>query len=208
MATRSGTPTSFSESVGSGEMTVRAEKLTRFPDSEPRKRPSFPFQPLAEGLERAAGAVARRRRPADLVVDERGDVVLEQFPEVLDDQLRGTCLAVLHEPLVDPDDVDQLVREVVLGALAVVERDGRSGGGDRRDRKHRQDHPPGRECSESMPSTSRSSSGMSSNQSRMSRGHQLVHVLLGEVDVERLLNGAAVLLARTELAGHDLLDPL
>ena len=43
LATRSGTPTSLRLRVGSGEMTVRAEKFTRFPESEPRKRPSLPF---------------------------------------------------------------------------------------------------------------------------------------------------------------------
>jgi hypothetical protein len=42
-ATSGGTPTSEIEMFGSGDMTVRAEKLTRFPDRLYLKRPSFPF---------------------------------------------------------------------------------------------------------------------------------------------------------------------
>ena len=38
-----GTPTSFMDSNGSGEMTVLAEKLTLFPERLDLKRPSFPF---------------------------------------------------------------------------------------------------------------------------------------------------------------------
>src|ERR1051326_3863470 len=39
-----GTPTSLIERLGSGLMTVRAEKLTRLPDRFERKRPSLPFR--------------------------------------------------------------------------------------------------------------------------------------------------------------------
>ncbi len=42
-AMASGIPTSVMERFGSGEITVRAEKFTRFPESEPRNRPSFPL---------------------------------------------------------------------------------------------------------------------------------------------------------------------
>ena len=38
----SGTPTSLIEIFGSGEITVRAEKSTLFPDRLPLKRPSLP----------------------------------------------------------------------------------------------------------------------------------------------------------------------
>ncbi len=39
-----GTPTSLMLRFGSGEITVRAEKLTRLPDKLPLKRPSLPFK--------------------------------------------------------------------------------------------------------------------------------------------------------------------
>lgn len=39
----SGTPTSSTSKFGSGEITVRAEKLTRFPSKFPRNRPCLPF---------------------------------------------------------------------------------------------------------------------------------------------------------------------
>src|SRR3972149_1245236 len=38
-----GTPTSLIDRTGSGEMTVRAEKFTRFPLRFERNRPSFPL---------------------------------------------------------------------------------------------------------------------------------------------------------------------
>ncbi len=44
IATALGTPTSLRERMGSGEMTVRAEKFTRLPDRSHRKRPSLPFR--------------------------------------------------------------------------------------------------------------------------------------------------------------------
>jgi hypothetical protein len=43
-ATCRGTPTCVISRFGSGEMTVRAEKSTRFPDKLPRKRPLLPFR--------------------------------------------------------------------------------------------------------------------------------------------------------------------
>ena len=43
LAASSGTPTSLIDRPGSGEMTVRALKLTRLPDRLERKRPSLPF---------------------------------------------------------------------------------------------------------------------------------------------------------------------
>src|SRR5699024_3002062 len=70
------------------------------------------LQALTEGFERTAGAVTGGRRARDLVVHKGGNVILEEFPEILDNQLWRTCLAVLHEPLVDPDDVNQFVGEV------------------------------------------------------------------------------------------------
>ena len=42
-----GTPTSFIERFGSGEITVRAEKSTRFPERLLRNRPSLPFNRCA-----------------------------------------------------------------------------------------------------------------------------------------------------------------
>src|SRR3989337_278750 len=44
LAASTGTPTSLIERIGSGEMTVRALKLTRFPERFERKRPSLPVR--------------------------------------------------------------------------------------------------------------------------------------------------------------------
>src|SRR6266540_5277285 len=70
------------------------------------------LQPLDERLQGPAGAVASGGDPRRLVVEVRGDMVLKELPQVFDDELRRTGVAVLAEPLVDPQDVDELVRQV------------------------------------------------------------------------------------------------
>ena len=100
------------------------------------------LEPLGERLERAAGPVPGRRDAAGLVIEVGRNVILEQFPQVLDDELGRAHVAVLAESLVDPEDVDQLVGEVVFTAFPALERDGRADL-DRRDRQHGQDHPLG-----------------------------------------------------------------
>ena len=67
-------------------------------------------------------------------------MVLQEFPKVLDDELRCACIAVFLETLVDPDDIDELVRQVIFTALAGFKCDGRPHR-DRRDREDCQDHP-------------------------------------------------------------------
>ena len=69
-------------------------------------------------------------------------MVLQEFPQVLDDELRRTGVAVLTKPLVDAKHVDQLVGQVVLRAVTAVQGDGRADG-DRRHRQHLEDHPLG-----------------------------------------------------------------
>src|SRR6267143_5236683 len=82
----------------------------------------------------------RRRDPRRLVVEVRRDVILEELPEILDDQLGRTRVPVLTEPLVDPKDVDEFVRQVVLGSVPALQGD-RGTHGDRRDEERREHHP-------------------------------------------------------------------
>jgi len=185
-------------------MTVRAE-VHALPGQRAAEPALLALEALGERLQRPAGAVARRRRPADLVVHERRDVVLQQLPEVLDDELGSAGLAVLHEPLVDADDVDQLVGEVVLGALTVVQRDG----GTRRHRRHRQhgqNHPLGSGAFGVDAERLEVLAGDVLEPVADVRGHQLVHVLGSEVGAERGLDGLAVVASRSELAREDLVD--
>ena len=51
-------------------------------------------------------------------------MVLQELPEILDDELGCTVVTVLPEPLVDPEHVDQLVGEVVLGPVSGLQGDG------------------------------------------------------------------------------------
>ncbi len=94
----------------------------------------LPLEPLHQGLERPAGAVSRRRDARRLVVEVCGDMVLQQFPQVLHDQLGRARVTVLAQAGVDPQDVHQLVREIVLGAVSRLQGDGRPD----RHRRHRQ----------------------------------------------------------------------
>ena len=82
------------------------------------------LQPLCEGLQGTSGPVPRGRDSGCLVVEVGGDVVLQKLPEVLDDELGCSRVTVLPEPLVDPEDIDQLVGEVILGSVSGVEGDG------------------------------------------------------------------------------------
>jgi hypothetical protein len=81
-----------------------------------------------------------RRAPGNVIVQVRGHVVLEEFPQVLDDQLGSTCILVLLEALVDADNIYQLMSKIVLGTLPVLEDDGGSHR-DRGDGQHREYRP-------------------------------------------------------------------
>ncbi len=67
-------------------------------------------------------------------------MILQELPQILNDELRCTCLPVLLETLVDANDIHQLMREIVLAPLTGLQRDGGSHG-DRRHRQHSQNHP-------------------------------------------------------------------
>ena len=67
-------------------------------------------------------------------------MVLQEFPEIFDDQLGRAGVLVLLEPLIDPDDVHEFVGQVVLRPLPILEND-RGAHRDRRDGKHREDRP-------------------------------------------------------------------
>ena len=100
----------------------------------------FALDTRRDSLERLARAVARGRQLRDLVIEECGHVVLQEVPQVLDDDLGGASVDVLEQALVDAYDVAELVREVVLAALTGLERDARAHG-DGRDRHHCEDAP-------------------------------------------------------------------
>ena len=67
-------------------------------------------------------------------------MVLQEFPEILNDQLRRARFLILLEPLVYPDNINEFVCQIVLASLPCLECDRRAHS-DRRHRQHRQDHP-------------------------------------------------------------------
>ena len=67
-------------------------------------------------------------------------MVLQQFPKVFNNQLRGTRVTVFTETLVDSQNVDELVSQVVFRAVTAVEGNRRTNG-DWRHWKHLQYNP-------------------------------------------------------------------
>ena len=67
-------------------------------------------------------------------------MILQKLPEVFNDQLGGTCFPVFLEALVDPDDVHELVGQVVFTALPGFQGNGRPHRY-RGDRQDGEDHP-------------------------------------------------------------------
>ena len=67
-------------------------------------------------------------------------MVLQELPQILNDELGCACLPVLLEALVDADDVHQLMGEVVLAPLTGLQGNGGSHS-NRRHRQHGQNHP-------------------------------------------------------------------
>ena len=74
--------------VGVREITERAQKLTRLPERLLRNRPSFPFRRCVSVLSVRPERCRAGRDAGGLVVKVGGDVVLEQLPQILNDQLR------------------------------------------------------------------------------------------------------------------------
>ena len=74
------------------------------------------------------------------IIKESGDMVLEEFPEIFDNELRGASFDVFAEALINTNGVHELVGEIVLGADAGFENY-RGPDGDRRDGENGKDNP-------------------------------------------------------------------
>src|SRR3989441_1335156 len=98
------------------------------------------FQPLDDRLQWTSGPVPGGRNSRRLVVEVRRHVILKELPQILHDELGRTRVPILAETLVDPQDIDELVREVVLRAVSALQGDRRTNG-HRRDEQRGQDHP-------------------------------------------------------------------
>src|SRR2546427_389797 len=91
-------------------------------------------------IRRPSGRVTGGRDSRRLVVEVRRHVILKELPQILHDELRCAGIPILAEALVDPQDVDELVRQVVLRAVSALQSD-RWTNGHRRDEQRGQDHP-------------------------------------------------------------------
>ncbi len=81
------------------------------------------LEPLREGLQGTPGPVSCGRNAGGLVVEVGGHVILKKFPKILDNQLGCTVVTVFPEPLVDPEDIHELVGEVVFGSVSGLQGD-------------------------------------------------------------------------------------
>ena len=97
-------------------------------------------QTLLHRLQRTTGALGGRRHAGNLVIHERRHVILEHRVLVLNQILPQIVIDLVLEAIVRHDDLEQLVGQVVLGALIVVLDDGRAHLG-RRNRHDGADHP-------------------------------------------------------------------
>ena len=88
----------------------------------------LPLEALRERLEGSTGAMTCRWDARGLVVKVGGDVVLQQLPQVLNDELGCTGVTVFSQALVDAQHVDELVGQVVFRPVAAVQGDGRANG--------------------------------------------------------------------------------
>ena len=86
--------------------------------------------------------MAGGRNTGGLVVKVGRDVVLQEFPKVLNDELRCTGVTVFTQTLVDSQHVHELVGQVVFRAVTAVQCNGRSNG-DGGHRKHLENNPLG-----------------------------------------------------------------
>lgn len=80
-----------------------------------------------DGLERAAVALGARGHARDLIIHQGGDVILEDVGPLINHRLGCIRLNAGHQiGVVRLDNLRQLVRQVILGALVVVLNDGRA----------------------------------------------------------------------------------
>ena len=78
--------------------------------------PFFALESRADALDHLAGLVLLDGLPSDLVVHERGAIVLQRRPQLVDDRLVGALLSLLPQNEVHLDDLLVGVRQVVLAA--------------------------------------------------------------------------------------------
>lgn len=150
----------FSDTFGNGEGTSDFEWDANFIDAEIGIRTDngasreinaftgevaaetafFAFKALGEGAEGTAGAMAGGGNAGDFIIKEGSDVVLEEFPEIFDNKLRGACLDIFAEALINANGIDEFMGEIVFRANASFEDDGRADG-DGGDRENGEDNP-------------------------------------------------------------------
>src|SRR3989344_5635483 len=81
-----------------------------------------------------------RRELCYAVIKKSGDMILQQIPEVFDDDFWCTGIDILKQTLVDTDNISKLVRKVILTSFTGFKRDRRTHSY-RRNRQDRHDSP-------------------------------------------------------------------
>lgn len=95
----------------------------------------FTFETLSKGAEGTTRAMTGRGNAGDFIIEESSDMVLEEFPEIFDNEVRGAGFNVFAKTLINANGIDELVSEIILGADACFEDNRRADrdGGDGED---------------------------------------------------------------------------
>jgi hypothetical protein len=66
----------------------------------------FAFEALSESPESASRAMTGWGNARDLIIEESSDVILKEFPEIFDDEVRGARFNVFPEALINANGID------------------------------------------------------------------------------------------------------
>jgi len=66
----------------------------------------FAFEALSKSAESAPVAMAGGGNAGDLIIEEGGDVILKQFPEIFDDEVRGARFDVFPQALINANGIN------------------------------------------------------------------------------------------------------
>ena len=82
------------------------------------------LEALCERLQRATRTVTSGWDASRLVVEIGRDVILQQFPQILNNELGGTSITILSQALIDSKNVHKFVSKVILTSVTTIQSNG------------------------------------------------------------------------------------
>jgi len=95
----------------------------------------FTFETLSNGAKGTSRTMTGRGNTGDFIIEESSDMVLEEFPEIFDNEVRGDGFNVFAKTVINANCINELVNEIILAADACFEDNRRADrdGGDGED---------------------------------------------------------------------------